>query len=558
MSKYNQVNNLLFLQHVSLLTSLLLFSVNNVNASETKLNDDPSATTLSNPTYSKSGMAAYQFMMDDALLGNTYEKPIWNLHDALNLPNWLSLGVDQRTRYESLSNSFKGSYGYKDGKTQKIIPSQGGDQMIALQNDIWLQAKFNAFRIATEFLDSRSLTNDSGEKNAVPFPINNSSIDTLDFAQAYFSWAEQNFFNTGFGTELKFGRQTMDLGSRRLVARPVYRNTVNNFTGLRVRVVNYDNWQFNGFVAKPVIRYPNYNSITPNQDLQNHQQWDKEDEYTWFSGGILEGTQIYKDVNAEVYLYHLDEGDNIKNPTRNRRYFTPGVRFYQKPSKGNFDFQAEGMGQFGTVKYAATGNYLNVTQNHEAWASHVEAGYSFDLPWSPRFFLEYDYASGSKNWTQRNGVDGRFDPLYGASDFDFGPTGIYGAFQRSNINSPGYKLNFSPRNDLELNIQQRLVWLASSHDCWGANTCTAATTPALADGKGSFVGDQIAFRGRYNFNSSLNFEAGWYHLFKGDFPSTAKTTTSSGTYLKPTGTQSYPLTPEDDTNYFFIQSQLRF
>lgn len=85
------------MQHVSLLTSLLLFSVNNVNASETKLNDDPSATTLSNPTYSKSGMAAYQFMMDDALLGNTYEKPIWNLHDALNLPNWLSLGVDQRT-----------------------------------------------------------------------------------------------------------------------------------------------------------------------------------------------------------------------------------------------------------------------------------------------------------------------------------------------------------------------------------------------------------------------------------------------------------------------------
>lgn len=524
------------------------------------LNNDPAATTLPPPSYTKTGMAAYQFAMDDPLLGNSYEKPTWNLHDTLHLPDWLTLGIEQRTRYESLSGAFRGSYGYKDGKTQKMHLSKGGDQLIAMQNDIWLQAKFTHFRLATEFLDARTFAQDTGEKNAVPFPINNSSVDTLDFAQAYVSWADQNTLLSGLGTEVKFGRQTMDLGSRRLVARPVYRNTVNNFTGLRARIVDYDNWQLNAFVSKPVIRYPNYNAITPVQNLQNHQQWDKEDEYTWFSGGIFEATKLYEDINGELYLYHLDEGDNRKNPTRNRRYFTPGVRFYQKPSKGHFDFQAEGMGQFGTVNYAATGNYNTVTQTHEAWASHAELGYSFDAPWSPRLFLEYDYASGSKNWTQHsaNAVDGRFDPLYGASDFDFGPTGIYGAFQRSNINSPGYKFNFSPRNDLEFSLQQRLVWLASSGDCWGGNTCTAATTPSLADGKGSFVGDQLAFRGRYNFNSSLNFEAGWYHLFKGDFAQTAKTTTSSGTYLKPTGATSAPTTPGDDTDYFFVQSQLRF
>ncbi len=547
-----------FRANVTVLTTISLLQV--ATAQAEILNSDPSATSLPAPIYSKTGMGAYEFMMNDPLLGNNYEKPVWNLHDTLKLPSWLSVGIEQRTRYESLSNSFKGSYGYKEGKTQKVIPSQGGNQTIALQNDIWLQAKFSHFRIATEFLDARTLADDEGEKNAVPYPINNASTDTLDFAQAYFSWADQNLCNSGLGSEFKFGRQTIDLGSRRLVARPVYRNTVNNFTGLRTRIVDYDHWQFNAFVTKPVIRYPNYNSVTPIQNLQNHQQWDKEDEYTWFSGGIFEATTLYKDMLADIYLYHLDEGDNVKNPTRNRRYFTPGIRFYQKPSKGNFDFQLEGMGQFGTVNYAATGIYANVTQTHEAWSSHAEAGYSFDLPWSPRFFLEYDYASGSNNWTKHSShdVDSRFDPLYGASDFEFGPTGIYGAFQRSNINSPGYKFNFSPRNDVEFSVQQRLVWLASSSDCWGGNTCTAATTPSLADGRGSFVGDQLAFRGRYNLNSSLNFEAGWYHLFKGDFARTAKTTTSSGTYLKATGTTAYTTTPSDDTNYFFIQSQLRF
>ncbi|MGZ4999115.1 MAG: alginate export family protein [Methylomonas sp.] len=502
------------------------------------------------PSYSRAPMAAYNFMMQDPLLGNSYEKPVWNLHDSLDLPEWLSLGVEQRTRYESLADSFKGSTG-----TTAQRKSQGGDQMIALQSDIWLQARFNKFRFATEFMDARTTGQDSGGRDAVPFPVNNSSVDTLDFAQAYISWADQNAFFSGIGAEVKVGRQTMDLGSRRLVARPIFRNTVNNFTGIRTRVIDYEKWQFNAFVTMPVLRYPNYNSITPDQNLQNHQQWDQEDTHTWFSGGILEGTNIYKNINTEAYLYNLDEGDSSRNPTRNRRYFTPGIRFYQKPSKGNFDFQAEGMGQFGTVKYAATGNFANATQTHEAWSSHIEAGYSFDMSWSPRFFLEHDYATGSKNWKDHsaNAVDGRFDPLYGASDFDFGPTGIYGAFQRSNINSPGYKLEFAPRKDLSFRLQQRLVWLASGGDCWGGNTCTAATTPALANGNGTYVGDQIGVTGRYNFNSSLNFDAGWYHLFKGDFAKSARTTKSDGTFLSNTLT-----TPGADTDYFFITSQLRF
>lgn len=501
------------------------------------LNDAEAAAPA--PTYSRAPMAAYNFMMQDPLLGNSYEKPVWNLHDSLGLPEWLSVGVEQRTRYESLADSFKPS------QASPAPKSVGGDQMIALQTDIWIQAKLNKFRFATEFLDARTTGQDSGGKNAVPYPINNSSVDTLDFAQAYVSWADQNAFFSGLGAEVKVGRQTMDLGSRRLVARPIFRNTVNNFTGIRTRVIDYDNWQFNAFVTMPVLRYPNYNSITPNQNLQNHAQWDQEDTHTWFSGGILEGTKVYKDINAEVYLYNLDEGDSSRNPTRNRRYFTPGIRFYQKPSKGNFDFQAEGMGQFGTVNVnVSTSN--NTQQNHEAYSSHIEAGYSFDLPWSPRFFLEHDYASGNKH--SGTNTDNRFDPLYAALDFDFGPGGIYQAFQRSNINSPGYKLEFAPHKDVSFKVNQRLVWLATGADSWGGASCSN-TAPCLSKGDGSYVGDQIGVTGRYNFNSSLNFDAGWYHLIKGDFAKTAKSTVTGANNVS---------TPGADTDFFYVQSQLRF
>jgi hypothetical protein len=498
-------------------------------------------------SYSRAPMAAYNFMMQDPLLGNSYEKPVWNLHDALDLPDWLSVGLEQRTRYESVANSFKPSL-------PSPAPSAGGgDQQIALQSDLWLQARLGKFRFATEFMDARTTLSDSGTNNT-PNPPNNSTTDTLDFVQGYVSWADQNVFFSGKGTEVKVGRQSMDLGSRRLVARPIFRNTANNFTGLRLRVIDYDRWQFNGFATMPVLRFPNYNSVTPNTNLINHQQWDEEDTHTLFSGGILEGNNLYKNINAEIYLYHLDEGDSRLNPTRNRRYFTPGIRLFQKPSKGNFDFTAEGMGQFGTAKYAATGASANAQQQHEAWSSHAEAGYSFDLPWSPRFYLEHDYASGNNNWKDHSAsaTDSRFDPLYGASDFDFGPAGIYGAFQRSNINSPGYKLDISPRNDLSFRLQQRLIWLASGGDCWGGAACTSATAPALAGGNSSYVGDQLGFTGRYNLNSSLNFDAGWYHLFKGDFAKSAKPTNSTG------GKQTLPVTPGADTDYFFVTSQLRF
>lgn len=502
-------------------------------------------------SYSRAPMAAYNALMDDALLGNSYEKPVWNLRDTLGLPDWLTVGLENRTRYETVSDTFKPS------QPAPAPKAGGGDQQIAFQTDLWLQAKLGKFRFATEFMDARALGSDMGTSkktntNNTPNPPNNTMIDTADFIQGYVSWADQNALYSGRGVEVKVGRQTMDLGSRRLIARPIYRNTVNSFTGVRLRVLDYDQWQFNGFVTMPVNRYPNYNSVTkdPNPLVNGTQRWDQEDTRTWFSGGILEGYNLFKNINAEVYLYHLSEGDSKLNPTRNRRYFTPGLRFYIKPGKGHFDFVAEGMGQFGTVQYNT--KLSTQQQVHEAWSEHIEAGYSFDLPMSPRFLLEYDWASGSKSSKySKYAADGRFDSLYAATDMDFGSSGIYSAFQRSNINSPGYRLSFSPRSDVSVLVQQRLIWLASAGDCWGGASCSATTAPALIGNKkgtsGSYVGNQLGVSSRYNVNSSLNLEAGWFHLFKGQFAKTAVSTAVT------TAT-----TPGADADYFYVQSQFRF
>ena len=125
-------------------------------------------------TYTRVPFTAFSSQMQDALLGSDkYEKPVWNLHDALKLPNWLSASLEQRTRYETVDGPFKAG-------------SKGGDQQIPLQTTLWLEAHMSSFRLGTEFMDARGLNSDSGTG------MNNTMSNSWDFLQAYGAWADQN------------------------------------------------------------------------------------------------------------------------------------------------------------------------------------------------------------------------------------------------------------------------------------------------------------------------------------------------------------------------------
>ena len=475
-------------------------------------NDNPSnSSKTEKKTYARPAFAPFSSQMDDALLGSgKYEKPVWNLHDALNLPDWLTVSLEQRTRYETMDGTFRAG-------------TRGGDQQIPLQNNLFLEARLNNFRIGGEFLDARQFGADSGSG------VNNTHVDSADLIQGYLAWSDKNLLDSGLGTEVIVGRQTLNFGSRRLVARNVFRNTINSFDGLRVRVLNDKNWQFNAFVTMPVNRYPTSSTAL----LDNDMKFDRPDGNTWFSAGIFEIYNLPLKLNAEAYLYHLDEADTKNNQTRNRRYFTQGMRFYIKPAKSQFDFSFEGIGQFGTVRATTNATDRRVL-SHTAWYQHLDVGYTFDAPWQPRFNVEYDYASGDKN--PNDGKDGRFDTLYGARRFDYGPTGIYSAIARANINTPAYRLNVAPRSDLQASLSHRFLWLAERKDAW-----TTANLQDRTGRSGDFVGHQLELTTRWDFNSSLNFETGWTHLFKGQFAKTA------------------PQAPNpQDVDYFYIQSLFRF
>ena len=420
------------------------------------------------------------------------------LQDAAGLPDWISLSGTFRIRYEGLLNQFRA------GKT-------GNDQIIALRTTFLGELHFDRLTLGAEFIDSRAYLDDAQT------PLSTSIVDTADLLQGYATLNMDGMLGDGTKSTLKAGRITIDMGSRRLVARNRYRNTINAFTGAEWNWSDKAGHKIQVFVTVPVDRRPTAFAKLDDNDVK----LDKEDFDTVFGG--VNVTLPVKAANAklEFYALGLHEDDSPKKATANRRLVTPGFRFYRSKKKGQFDFQIETALQFG--KERASKSPTDLTDlDVFAWFAHGEVGYTFAKLWSPRVILQYDYASGDKN--PSNNKIGTFDTLYGARRFDFGPTGIYGPFARSNIGSPGLRTEFSPSKSVDAMAALRGFWLASRYDVWAG---TGLSDPTGASGR--YLGTQIEGRLRWTIlPGNLQFEAGLAHVFQGRFPKHAPSANGEG------------------------------
>ncbi|WP_348757006.1 alginate export family protein [Candidatus Methylocalor cossyra] len=451
----------------------------------------------------KPPFTAYGSQRQDWLTGPRYSWPEFSAQRLLGLPDWLSMTLEQRTRYETMDASFaKGR--------------NGSQYQIPLQTVLWLEARYQAFRAGVEFWDARQFGADRTST------LNTTMVDVADFTQIYGAWSTTDLLGSGLGFEIKGGRQTLDIGSRRLIARSSFRNTLNTFTGLSLRLRDGGGgWQLQAFAVQPVVRLPE----TRQGLLDNDYAWDQEQKNTFFTGFIADSAGLPFGSRGEIYLYYLEED---RSSPKNRHLYTPGLRLWRMPKKGELDYEAETIAQVGTARDSAKAEELPV----EAYFEHIQLGYTFDLPWSPRFLAQYDYATG--------GTDGRlsrsFDTLYSARRFEYGPTGIFGAFARNNINSPGYRLFLTPRGDLSFYAAHRLFWLADATAPWGPANLVDKTGHS-----GDFIGHLVEVSGRWDVHPNLSLEAGWATLLKGRFARRAP-----------------GAPPPDDVNYFYVQSMVRF
>lgn len=424
----------------------------------------------------------------------------WRLSNATGLPDWLDISGTQRTRYETLDGQFR-------------VGRSGGDQMLAFRTTLRLEAKSECFSLVGEMIDSRQELADSG----TPATVLITSVNTVELLQGYAAVRFDDLFLDDSRSELRFGRQTMDVGSRRLVARNEFRNTINAFTGLQYQWELKDGPTIRSFYVLPVIPRP----LDPASLLDNDIQFDDESFDLQFWGLHAQWPKLLWGATGEVYVFGLHEDDSADLPTRNRQLYTPGLRLSRKPAKRTWDFDFESVTQFGTTRNSiAAADTADL--DHFAWFGHAEVGYTFDAAWSPRVALLYDYASGDDSPTDDD--SNRFDTLFGARRFEHGPTGIYGAFARANIQSPGLRFTAKPVKPLELMTTYRPYWLASDTDAW--------TTSGLRDpagNSGSFVGHQLEARVRWDMlPGNVRVEAGGAYLFAGEFINNAPNATGQG------------------------------
>jgi hypothetical protein len=415
------------------------------------------------------------------------DKP-WTLEDAIGNPDGLKISASIRARFETLHNQFRPGL-------------DRNDDLLTFQTDIAVEYDGGPIRIGGELIDSRAY--DGGPGSAV----STGEVNALEPVQAYIGADFGSVLGKGTTSTLDAGRFTLNLGSARLVGRNNFRNTTNAFTGVK--------FEWHGAAKERLVLFYTYPQQRLPSDkagiLDNRIVWDHEGSDQVFWGGFFNKPKIVGTTGLDLYFYALDEHDRPGQATRDRHLFTPGARFYRQPAPGKLDYEFEYAYQFGHVSTSTAPGAPRV--NVSAQTLHADLGYQFAAPWQPRLSIEYDLATGDKP----GGDYGRFDSLFGTRRSDWGPSAIYGPLGRSNISSPGFRLEVKPSKRLDAFVGYRAAWLDSATDSFAS---TGVKDSIGSSGK--FAGHQIEARARYwLIPKMLRWEAGGAVLFDGRFLRTA-------------------------------------
>lgn len=422
----------------------------------------------------------------------------WTLQEALGDPEGLEVSGSIRVRYEALANQFRPGL-------------DENDDIVSVQTRLFAQYDTGPIRIGGEIIDSRVYAADAGSS------VGTGEVNALELVQAYIGADFGDAFGEGSAANLDAGRFVLNLGSRRLAGRNNFRNTTNAFTGAKFEVAGSGGEQLTLFYTYPQQRLPSDKESI----LDNKMKWDREGDELVFWGGFLSKPKIAGSADLEVYLFALEEEDTATRATRDRTLYTPGARLFRNPAAGKFDYEFEYAYQFGDI--STNNEAATAKQDVSAHFLHAELGYQFAGGWQPRIALEYDLATGD----EPGGNYGRFDSLYGPRRFDYGPTGIYGPLGRSNISSPGVRLEVKPSKRWDGFLFYRAAWLDSAADSFASTGVRDASGTS-----GKFGGHQIEARARYWIVSkALRLDTGAAALFHGRFLETAPNTNGFGDTL---------------------------
>jgi hypothetical protein len=290
----------------------------------------------------------------------------------------------------------------------------------------------------------------------------------------------------------RLGRVTLDVGSRRLIARHIFRNTINAFDGVVVDWQQPKRHRVHVFAVAPVQRLPD----TPDGLEDNAFEFDAPQFDSWLFGAIGSFTLDpgFK-VDGYLYSWHRDPAGTL---------VTPGFRLVRPAARRALDVEMELAVQMGETD----------GQTHQAAFGHLSVGYTFGVRGLPRVRLMYDWASGDRD--PDDDRNNRFDPMFGVARPLLGPTGLYTAFTRRNLNAPGLRVSGRLEDAFDAFVVYRFMFLDQPRDAWTSSGLRDATGAA-----GDAVGRQLEVRVRWHIlPKQVSWDSGFAWLDRGDMPET--------------------------------------
>ncbi len=399
-------------------------------------------------------------------------------------PDGFSLSGSLRFRIEALDDQFR----------PELDPSASA---IFLRTTLAGQYRAGPVRLSAELIDARAY------RLAGRNIISANDVNTVELSQAFVGFDLGHAAPNAGDVSIDIGRFTMDLGSRRLVGRNMFRNAVNSFTGVRAHATAFHGLALTAFATLPHNRLPSDRAGIDD----NRVAFDRESTALILWGVFGARSRVIGRTTLEAYLIGLHERDASGFPTRDRQLYTAGVRLLSEPRPGQTDFEIEGVYQTGSASRTTAASDRPIPVS--AWFLHAEIGHQFAARWQPRVSARIDIASGDRAGARYT----RFDTLFGVRRLDFGPTGLFGPLGRNNIISPGVKLDVTPDKRWDGFIAYRAALLESATDSFSS---TGIRDPSGRSGR--FAGHQIEARARYwMVPQRLRVDVGAATLINGEF-----------------------------------------
>lgn len=445
------------------------------------------------------------------------ESSRWKLGDPLSLADGLIVfDVEERLRYEFRNNTFDFNSG-NNPVTEGSFLLQRFRFGLIIEPVPWLRA-YGQLQSSIEV----------GRRPNDPGVFGAEGDDYIDLYQGWLEFANYSEFPLG----LKIGRQLFNYGDQRLVGSFDWNNLGRTFDAARLRYQTEKLWVEAFASSVVVVEKSTFNT----SDLFD---WDGSGREQVFSGIYL-STQHVPAHTLDLYAFMLDQangnvsnfgpllnvppaGSQGGNPNARTDFVTLGTRFQNDPAQmkglvydGEFTFQVG--------KLAG----LDLT----AFASHIGLGYQSSLPWEPRLYLQYNYASGDSNRSDNKTTT--FQNLFPTNHKFYGYMDL---FSWQNIQNPSVTLSVKPHKTLTLSADLQMFWLATTNDAWYRANGLARARP-ITPSANPYVGTELDFTATWRPAKWVSVHGG-YSLFL------------PGAYVRDTG-------PASPANFVYVQTSFTF